>query len=137
MEPLEQVMGEKRVFRNGAFERRREGIDVVESLTGEDAFAEEVLVGVGDGRRVGIDPGMPGIQPRKQRAGGAHESDADARLQDAVAFGDTASLGIERRAVEGMNDDADQLAGHTARKPCIAVESDAVPDLRQDGQIAH
>ncbi len=130
-------MGEKRVFRDGAFERRYEGIDVIESLTGEDAFAEEVLVRVGDGCRVWVNPGMPGIEPRKQRAGGAHEGDADARLQDAIAFGDTASLGTERGAVEGMNDDADQLSGHAAWQPCIAIEGDAVSDLRQDRQITH
>ena len=97
VQPLEQIVGEQRVLRDRAFERRGEGVDVVEPLAGEDAFAEEILIGVGDRRRVGIDAGVPGIEPREQRTGGAHERDADARLQDAVALGDAAGLRVERR----------------------------------------
>jgi hypothetical protein len=41
-------------------ERRAEGVDVVEALAGERAFAEQVLIGVGHCSGVGIDTGVPG-----------------------------------------------------------------------------
>ena len=79
-----------------------ERVDVVESLAGEDAFAEHVLVGVGHRRRVRVDAGVARIEPREQRAGGARERDADARLEDAVALGDAADRRIERRPIQRM-----------------------------------
>src|SRR4029453_12707666 len=36
-----------------------------------------------------------------------------------------------------MNDDPNKLSGHAAWKPGIAIEGDAIPDLRQDRQISH
>ena len=57
----------------------------------------------------GIDAGVARIEPREQRAGGARERDADARLQDAVALGDAADRRIEGRPIERVRDDADQL----------------------------
>ena len=97
VEPLEQVVRQQRVLRHRVLERRRERVDVVEPLAGEDAFAEQVLVGVGDRGRVRVDAGVARVEPREQRAGGARERDADARLQDAVALGDATDRRIERR----------------------------------------
>ena len=61
-------------------------------------FAEEVLVGVGDGGGVGIDAGVAGVEAGEERAGGAGHGDADARLQDAVALGHAARARVEVRA---------------------------------------
>ena len=97
VQSLEQVVRQQRVLRHGVLERGHERVDVVEALAGEDAFAEQILVGVGHGGRVGIDAGVPGVEPREQRAGRAREGDADARLQDAVALGDAADRRVERR----------------------------------------
>ena len=52
VEPLEQIVRQQRVLRHAALERRRERVDVVEPLAGEDALVEEILVDVGDGGRV-------------------------------------------------------------------------------------
>ena len=46
------------------------------------------------------------------------------------------ACGLNVGAVERVSDDPDQLARHAARQPRVAVERDAVLDLRQDGQIA-
>jgi hypothetical protein len=136
VEPLEEIVRQQRVLRYRLAERRREGVDVVQPLPGEDALPEEVLIGVGHGGRVRVDAGVSGIQPREERARGAHERHADPRLQDAVALRDPADRGIERGAIERMRDDADELSGHAPGQPRVAVERDAVPDLRQHGQIA-
>ena len=54
---FEQVVTQQGVLRHRPVHRRVEGIDVVDPLAGEAALLEEVLVDVGDGRRVGIDAG--------------------------------------------------------------------------------
>src|SRR4029079_10481028 len=58
VQSLEQIVGEERVFRYRALERRNEGVDVVQPLAGENAVAEEVLIGVGYRRRVRVDAGV-------------------------------------------------------------------------------
>ena len=136
VQPFEQIVGEQRVLRHRVFERRDEGVDVVEPLAGEDPLGEEILIGVGHRGRVRVHAGVPRIEPGKERTGRAHERDADARLQDPVALGDAAGCRIERGPAERVDDDADQLAGDAARQPGVAVERDAVLDVRQDRQVA-
>ena len=136
VEPLEQVVRQQDVLRRGVLERGHERVDVVEALAGEDAFAEQVLVGVGDRGRVGVDAGVAGIEAREQRPRRAREGDADPRLQDAVAVGDAPGLRIEGRAIERVRDDADQLPRRITRQARVAVERDAVAHLRQDRHVA-
>ncbi len=49
------------------FERSLKSVDVVETFAGEAAFAEEVLVNVGDCGRVRIDAGVAGKDLHKLR----------------------------------------------------------------------
>src|SRR5262245_33248774 len=137
MQPLEQVVRQESVLGYLVAERGIERVDVVKSFAGEDTLAEQVLVRIRYGGRIRVDPRVSGVQPREQRPGGAAERDADARLQDAVAGSHPSALGVELRAVERMRDDTDQIPGRVARQPRVAVERDAVADLRQDAQLAH
>ena len=57
---LEEIVAQQRVLGHAAGERRLEGIDVVDALAGVGAFAEEVLVDVGDRGGVGIDAARAG-----------------------------------------------------------------------------
>ena len=98
VDALEQIVREQRVLRHAAVERRHEGVDVVEALAGEDAFAEQILIHVRHRGRVRIDAGVAGIGAREQRARGARHRHADARLQDAVAVGDAPQRRIDRPA---------------------------------------
>src|SRR4051812_18411918 len=129
-------MRQQRVLRHGVFERGAERVDVVESLTAEAALAEQVLVGVRYRGRVRVHPGVARIEPREQRAGGAGEGDADPRLQDPIALSDTSDGWVVRRPVQGMADDADEDARRVTRQPGVAVERDAIPDLRQNRPVA-
>ena len=79
---------------------------------------------------------MARIEARKQRVAGARERDADARLQDAVSVGDATDRLVERRPVQRMGDDANQLPRGITRQPRIAVERDAVAHLRQYRAVA-
>ena len=95
VEPLEEVVRQERVLGHAPLERGHERVHVVEPLAGEDPLAEEVLVGVGDRGRVGVDAGVPGVEPREERARGARHGHAHARLQDPVALGDAAEPRVE------------------------------------------
>ena len=52
---FEEIVAEQGVLRHAPGERRLEGIDVVDALAGVGALAEQVLVDVGDRRRIGVD----------------------------------------------------------------------------------
>ncbi len=90
VQPLEEVVREESVLGNAPLEGGDEGIHVVEPLAGEDPLGEEVLVRVGDRGRVGVDAGVPGVEPREERAGGARHGHAHPGLEDPVALGDAA-----------------------------------------------
>ena len=64
---FEQVVAEQRAFRHAPGQRRLEGIDVVDALAGERAFAEQVLVDVGYRRGVRIDAGGAGEHALERR----------------------------------------------------------------------
>ncbi len=66
MQPFEEIVRQQRVLGHPSFERGPERVDVVETLAGEDAFLEEVLVHVRDGGRVGVDAGVPGVEPGEE-----------------------------------------------------------------------
>jgi len=63
-----------------------EDIDVVDALADERAFAEQVLVDIGDGSRIGVDAGLATMQPCVAAAVSAGQTQGNARLQDAVAL---------------------------------------------------
>jgi hypothetical protein len=104
---FEEIVAEDAVVGEAIRERALEGIDVVDPLADEGAFARHVLVYVGHRARIGIDAGLPAVQARVPRALRAREAHAHARLEDGVsarhAFAEArAHRGIEARAVQGM-----------------------------------
>ena len=136
--PARAKMPSNRSWLSSAFsgtrpvERRLEGVDVVDALAGVGAFAEQVLVDVGDGRGVGIDAAGPENDALEERAlAPDRQRRRDARLQDAVAVDDAPLRGVEARAVERMRHLADQPARGVARQPGVGVERDDVADVRR------
>src|ERR1700761_3746019 len=92
---FDEVVREEGVSGKAAVEDFVEYADLVDALAGEDAFAEEVLVDVGDGGGVDVEAGFAGVEGRETGARGGGDADADARLQDAVALGDDAELRVD------------------------------------------
>ena len=74
-------------------------------------------------------PLLAGEDGGQARARRGLDADADARLQDAVALGDDAQLGIDDGLVERMRDGADQACGGAARKLRVGVEGEDVAHL--------
>ena len=57
-------------------------------------------------------------------------------MQNAVPLGDASQAGVEVRAIERVRDDADQFFGGVARQAGVAIQGEAIPDARQDAQVA-
>ena len=95
---FQQIVAENRVFRNLAFERGLEDVDVVDSLAAIGAFLEQVLIDVGNRERIGIEPVGAGKDALKQRTFAAdRQRRRHARLQDAVALHDQAGIADRSR----------------------------------------
>ena len=127
-------MAQEGRVRHPASERSLEGVNVVNSLAGIGAFAEQILVHVGDGGGVGIDTAHAREDALEERALAADgQRRRDARLQHRIAFHDPAGDGIEARPVEGMRHLPDQPADCVARQLRVSVERDDIADVRGYG----
>ena len=136
VQPFEQIVREEGVLGHAAVERRLEGVDVIEALAGEEAFLEQILIGVRHRGGIRVDAGVTGVDPRKDRARGARHRDADPGLQDAVAFRHPSRRAVDLRLIERVKRDADQGLGGVARQLRVGVERDAVPHVGQNRQVA-
>ena len=111
VDTLEEVVRQQRILGHTAVEGRDEGVHVVETLAGVDAFVEEILVHVGDGGGVRVDARVAGVGAGKQRSRRAGHRHAHPRLQDAVALRYAAEPPVDVRTIQWMRDDADELFG--------------------------
>ena len=123
---FDEVMAEQGIAGEALFEHGVEGRDFVDAFAGEAAFGVEVLIDVGDGARVDVEAGLAGVDVGHARLRGGVDADADARLQDAVAFGDDAAFGVDDGAIERVHHGADHGVGGAAGELGVGVEGDDV-----------
>ena len=134
-------MTEKRFGRKAIAYAVAERADIVDGFAVEDGFAEEVLLGVGDGLAIGVGSGGVGEDAREVGGCRAGQRDADARLDDGEAAGANARDGIEDHAIERVGDGFNHAAGGVGRELGVGVERDDVGDgarqfaYAQDGGI--
>ena len=133
---FKQVVAQQRVVGHAAVERALERVDVVNALADVTAFAKEILIHVRHRRRVRVEADVPGEHLGKRRRRSADRIDRDARLQNAVAFGDAARLRIEARAIQRMGQRAHQLASRVQRQIGVRIERDHVPHGLQLARLA-
>ena len=113
---LEQIVAQQRVVRNPAVHRGFENVDVVDSLSAERSFAEQILVHIGNRKRVRIDTAGAGenaledrtVAPRRQRR-------RHSRLKHPVPLDHPAAIDVELRTVECVSHLADHPLGGSAR----------------------
>ena len=130
--PLEQVVAQECVLRDAILHCRVERVEIVDPLAGEAALLEEVLVDVGDGGGVGIDPSRAGEDPLEQRPSVlGRQRGRDAWLQHTIPSGHAARRGIEPRLVQRVGDRADQSPDGTPRHQRVGVERDDVSHIRR------
>ena len=108
-------MTEYAVFRESIFEGALERVDVVDAFADERAFAEHVLVNIGDSARVRIDTRLAAEQPRIPRLVDCRHAHRDARLQDAVTLGDALLAFIKDGTIEWVRHGAHKISGSVAR----------------------
>ena len=67
---FDQVVAQQGIAREALVQHRVQRGNFVDAFAGEDAFAVEILVGVGDGAAVDVEAGLAGVdgcQPRARR----------------------------------------------------------------------
>ena len=130
-------MAEDSILGKAGIERPLEGVDVVDALADERALAEQVLVDVRDGARVRVDPGLAPEELRVARTLCSGQARAHARLQDAVAAGDTTLGFVVARTIERVRHRPDELPRGFPRQLGVGVERDDVLDVGQCGDVAY
>ncbi len=60
--PFQKIMAEDPILGKAPLECSPEGIDVIDSFADERAFTEQVLVHVGDGARIRVDPRLTSVE---------------------------------------------------------------------------
>ena len=122
---LEQIVTEHRRFRHTALERGLERIEVVDSLAGVTALAEQILIHVRDRAGVRVHSGVAREDALKHRSLAlVWKRDGHPRLQHGVALNHPFVAWIEARTVQRMAQGTDQFLCHTARQARVRVEGD-------------
>ena len=134
---FQQIVAEHLVLADAPSQHRLEGIDVIEPLAGEGAFAEKVLIDVGDREDVGIEAAVDGEYPLE---GGSllagRQRRRHARLQDAVARCHRRRRGIDDGLVRRMRHLADELRDRIPGQPRVGIERhDIFEAVRQDAVV--
>ena len=128
-ESLEEIMAQERVLGRPARQGRLERIHVVDALSDVRAFAEQILINIGDRVRVRIHAGRSrenALEPGALTLAG--EGGRHSRLQDAVPLDHAPHPMVERRPVERMRQRPDELMDRGSRQPGVRVQRDDVPD---------
>ena len=99
MAGFQQIVTQNGVFRKTSVHGSLERVHIVNSFSDKRAFLENILIHVGDFSCVRINTGIACKKPNEPRTPGARQTHSDAGLQNAVAFGDDPSYGVEFRAV--------------------------------------
>src|SRR5688500_2874493 len=129
-------MAQQRVLGKPSVRRVLECIDVVDPFAGKAAFAVEVLINVGDRRRIRVDAGMSRMDRGEIGAVRAGERDSHARLKNSVAAGDAADSRIAVRPVEWVGNAPDQQLRRVARQYGVGVERDDIANVAERGWVA-
>jgi len=100
--PFEEIVAEQRALRHPVSQGGLERVHVVDALAGIGAFAEQVLVHIGNGRRVRVDTAHAGKDALEQRSFATDRQRwGDARLQQPVAFDDVPAAASNRGRLSG------------------------------------
>ena len=130
---LEQIVAKQRVFWYAPLQAAFEGIDVIDAFANKDTGAKEILIGVGDGQRIEIKPGVAGKDARKERSLCAGRLNLYARLQHGIARADAPICRVETSRIERVGQGADEPGCAVARQYRVCVQGNDVADCGKFG----
>ena len=132
VQTLEQIVAQQRVLRHASGQSGFESLYVVQTLAGEQALAEYILIEIRDCGGIGIETAAAGDDRAIQRAlfaGGQQRRDP--RLQHAIATHDPTRRRIEHRAIERMSGNSDEIAGHSDRHARVGIQCEHIAHIRR------
>ncbi len=112
--PFQEIVAEDPVLGETSFERSLEGINLVNALADERAFAKQVLVNIGNCTRIGIDTGLASPHCRIPRPVHAGQAYGDPWLKDAVTLTDTLLVFVVPRTIQQVRHGAHKLPRRVA-----------------------
>ena len=130
---FEQIVAQYLIIWQAVGQHGLHRADHQQPFAGEAAFVEQVLVDLGCGGAVGVDPALAGKQAVE--AGGLlqrRQGRDDPRLQDAVAAGQRASVGGQAWLVVRVCGHTHQLAQPAGRQLGVAVQRQDVAGVGRD-----
>ena len=129
---FQQIVAEDPVVGKTPAQRPFEGINIVDALADERAFAEQVLVNIGNGARVRIDAELAGAHARIPRPARAGQAYRHPWLKNAVPRHDSLLAFVVARTIEWVRHGAYKLPGRIARQLGVGVQGDHVLHVRQN-----
>ena len=108
-----------------------ESINIVYAFADKRTLREHVLIDIGDGARVRVDPRLVTEQSRIARLDTALQAHRDPGLQNAITLDDALFGFIIDCTIQGVRDRAGKLPGSVARQLRIRVERNDVFHLHQ------
>src|SRR4029077_5796305 len=112
-------------------------IDLVDSLAGENSFAEQILIDIRNGLRVNVKAGLPRKEVGQSRAIHGLYADADTRLEDAITVFDGFRDGIDECLVQRMSHRTDQARCGTPRQLGVRIQRNHEADAAQTLHFSH
>ena len=95
-------MAEYPILGKTIFKRLFERVDVVYALADERAFAQQILIDVGNRARIRVDPRFTRSEPLIFRQPSTRQGHAHTRLQDAISLNDTLFVFVVVWSIQGM-----------------------------------
>src|ERR1700689_5126552 len=93
-------MTEQRVAWESTIKNAAQRFHFINPFSYKDALTVQVLIHIGSGVGVDVEPGLSGINTRQPGPRRTLNTDSNPRLQDAIAGNDYALLGIDNRLIQ-------------------------------------
>ncbi len=136
VDTLEQIVAQERVFGDAPAHALLKGVHIVDTLADENPLAKQVLIDIGDGQRIQVDPGAPRINSRKPRPFGARGVDLGPRLEYGITGRDTVRRRVELGHVQRVGERGDQPSRRVALQHRVGVQRNHIAHLRQQPELA-
>ena len=120
-------MAEHAVVRDAPLEGCLERIDLIDTLAGEGPLAQQILIKIRGGGRIGVYPAGCREQALEEGALPAHrQGRRDTGLKDAIPLHDALAVLVESGIIQRMRHLGDQLACGPAREASVRIQRDHI-----------